>query len=180
MNAPLERYIFIKSTTKGHLGRMVHRYWLDLVEADLLKYRMPDCLNPGMVDVHRMLTYKKAYFLICYDQLHFRICGECMLTDVNGLSTQVHFSIHPKYHGKESYKIGQAGARHIFSMTKKGEQMFTTLIGVIPVVNKLARRWTEKVGYTYKTTLTNVMKCGYADGGSIQDGAVYQLVDGDI
>lgn len=160
------------------MGRWVRKYWQDLIDSDLLKYRIPNLDQPGMVDVYKMLNSKRVRCFLCWDQLESKVCGDCMLTDFNGLSAQVHFSIHPDYKGKESYKIGKAGARYLFSAMKDGKPTLTTLIGALPVVNRLAIKWTEKVGFTYKTTLTNAFKCSYASP-ETQDAAIYQLTSKD-
>ena len=179
-HGPLERFIFMRSIVEGQLGELILKYWSDILDADLLKYRMPDLEYPHMGNVQTMIQSDRVWCFACFDQLEKRICADCMLTDFTGKAVQVHFSVHPDYIGKNSVMIGKTGVRYLFSLEKEGDPVFTTLIGIMPVVNRLAIRWTERVGYTYKTTLTNMLKCCYDTEEKIQDGAVYQITKGDI
>lgn len=125
----------------------VEEYWQVLYMHDLLKHRLCDKVDPTWQDVYVMLCTRHVYYMVLEDN----IVGEFMMDYLAGKMFAVHFSFHPTaLRLKEKIRLG----RHVCMLvlnTWKDEydsRYASTLIGLIPVQNRPAIKFAEKVGFT--------------------------------
>jgi hypothetical protein len=170
-----QRYVLVPAKAT----KAVKNYWFDLYRADLLKYRLCDVKNPLLKDVKEMIDSPSTICFYCFDFREERVCGEVMLNNWTGALSQVHFSIHPDYKGQKAVDIARSGAEQLFNIVLPTGKRCKTLVGMLPVTNRLAIALTRKVGYVFKTILTNCFLLSYADD-AIVDGYVTQLTEEDL
>ena len=125
----------------------VEEYWQVLYMHDLLKHRLCDKVDPTWQEVYVMLCTRHVYYMVLEDN----IVGEFMLDYLAGKMFAAHFSFHPTaLRLKEKIRLG----RHVCMLvlnTWKDEydsRYASTLIGLVPVQNKPAIKFAEKVGFT--------------------------------
>lgn len=173
-----ERYHFVECTTLRNT--FVEEYWEALLRSGRLRWRFPEVRNPTLKDVADLIGFPYARTFLAYDALFDRVAGETTVERLNGLSTMVHLSIHPSYYGDDAVEMARAGARFLFSnLTHPEGRNLTTLIGLIPESNRLAQRFTEKVGYERKTILTNAFILANNDN-KLDNGILFQLTSESI
>jgi len=170
LQGPQRYQLFI---TKDFSVPGVEEYWQSLIDHDLLKYRIPEIFNPRLDDVLDMLEKPGQFCFGCVDLAEKRICGECMITGMQGLSAHIHFSVSPGYHGAKAQHMARSGAEQLFNTG------LHSLIGCTPVDNRLAVRFIKKIGYVFKCYLTDVFVLAYADN-KVCDGYISQLTADDL
>lgn len=125
----------------------VEEYWQVLYMYDLLKHRLCDKVDPTWQDVYVMLCTRQVYYMVLEDN----IVGEFMMDYLAGKMFAVHFSFHPTaLRLKEKIRLGQHVCMLVLNTWKDehDSRYASTLIGLIPVQNKPAIKFAEKVGFT--------------------------------
>lgn len=126
----------------------VVQYWQDIVDADLLKYRLPEVENPSMLDVGGMLKRNgnQSFYVVDEDD---NILLESMLTNTQGLIAHIHFSLHPSCNGKKGVEVAMEGLAQYFDLdnTKYEGHKLRCLVGMTPVSNRLAVAFAKRVGF---------------------------------
>ena len=152
----------------------VIQYWQDLLDRDVLKYRIPEVLHPTLSTVQDMLRRMHNSCFVAVDE-NRKIVGECMLDNFQGLCAMVHFSIHPHCYGRKGVQIAVESSKQLFKLRRDNSKIpyVQTLLGVTPVSNKLATRFIQKVGFKKVHTLRNAFWLAYNK--SYDDGLVTVL-----
>ena len=125
----------------------VEEYWQVLYMYDLLKHRLCDKVDPTWQDVYVMLCTRDVYYMVLED----KIVGEFALDYLSGKMFAAHFSFHPTELGlREKIRIGRHACMLALHTWKEedGSRYVSTLVGLIPVQNKPAIKFAEKVGFT--------------------------------
>lgn len=123
-------------------------YWKKIIERDLLKFRLPDVVDPTIKDVMEMskIPSNICYYLV--DPLSKIIVAEAMLNGVQGLCAYLHFSFNPDFHGVEAVRIANIALSHIFEIRHKvSDRQLRTLIGMTPLSNRLAIKFLHKLKF---------------------------------
>lgn len=139
---------FFLSHVKDFSDYRVVNFWKDMKTSGLLRSRMIEVAEPSLRDVEEMLADKTNACFVMWDAEKGKIAAETMLNNFRGLAAQVHFSIHPIYHGPIAVQIAREGAEQHFNL--KSEQTgdcLTTLIGLTPADNRLAIKFIKRVGF---------------------------------
>jgi hypothetical protein len=133
-------------------------YWKTLQHKGLLKYRINEVPNPTLRDVREMVEDKENNMcFVMWDPMKKRVCADTMLNNFRGLCAQVHFSIHPDYHGREAIRICKEGAEQHFGLVaNESGQRLTTLVGLTPANNRLAVKLIQKVGFKIVDVIENL------------------------
>jgi RimJ/RimL family protein N-acetyltransferase len=173
---PLYNFQFVPvDLDNAAMRHFVFRYWKDLKQHNLLRYRVPEIQNPDLDVVSSMLNNKKLWNYICWDNDNDTVIGEVMLSNYCGKAAQAHFSLHPSVFGrKRSVEIGRRGLDYIFQLKFDGEFAVNNVLGLLPVCNTLAIRWSKVVGFQEVGILKDAVVCHYADP-VIQDVVVSQI-----
>lgn len=149
MHTPMQtanRYLLV-AVYNVHYEDLV-KYWADLTDKGMHKARMPEVRDPTVDDFLDMIYNPANINFLLFDGIEGRWCAETMLNNVQGLCAQVHFSIHPQYHGPQAIAIAKAGAEQLFQLQcSQSKQPLRTLIGMTPQNNSLALRLIKKVGF---------------------------------
>ena len=153
-------------------------YWEELIEADLLRYRLPETKDPTMGDVEKMVNNETVKCFSIFDMEERRISGEFMLDHFQGLTAQVHFSIHPEYRGAEAIRMCRSAIQQFFSLkSPEGGPYRTALVGLTPESNRLAIRFLKKCGFFTKTSLTGAFLVQYKNkNGTVQSGILSEVI----
>lgn len=133
---------------KGVHAHKVQAYWQTLYMHDLLKYRMCDIVEPTWSDVFAMLCTKgdSVFYMMKDDE----IAGEFTLDFLSGKMFAVHFSFHPTlFSTREKVHYGRIACLTTLDnwKTEDGERYVSTIVGLIPVQNRAAIKFAEKVGF---------------------------------
>lgn len=125
----------------------VEEYWQVLYMHDLLKHRLCDKVDPTWQDVYVMLCTRDVYYMVLED----KIVGEFSLDYLSGKMFAAHFSFHPTELGlRKKIRVGRQACMLALHAWKKddGSRYVSTLVGLIPVQNRAAIKFAEKVGFT--------------------------------
>ena len=126
----------------------VEEYWRDVKDNGLLKYRLPDVLNPTVKSAMDMVVrmYRSCFAVLSSEK---KMVGECTLENFQGQCAMVHFSMHPSQRGK-AVQVAKEAAEQLFLLKRSTDPdvpYVSSLIGLTPVSNKLAVRFIKAVGY---------------------------------
>ena len=125
----------------------VEEYWQVLYMHDLLKHRLCDKVDPTWQDVYVMLCTRDVYYMVLED----KIVGEFALDYLSGKMIAAHFSLHPtELCLRKKIRVGRHACMLALRTWKKddGSRYVSTLVGLIPVQNRAAIKFAEKVGFT--------------------------------
>jgi hypothetical protein len=145
-------------------AKKIGKYFGDLVEADLLKYRIPEVKNPTVETAIKMIANKRSHNFFMQDTNTGDFVGEFMTADFRGLAAAIHFSTHPSLWGRNSIAAAKAAIDWLFSLTSQkpySRPYVKTLIGLTPVSNRLAVRFLKKVGFEIKTIIPDSYYLAY-------------------
>lgn len=130
----------------------VRHYWMSLVAADTLKYRLCSNLNPGWRDVLGDLKANGKNMYVIYNIQDREIVAEFELFNYNGDSCQIHFSTLPELGLKKIVEVCRFAAKEMLSKWKKQGSIaevpyLHTIVGMTPTSNRAACITVLKIGY---------------------------------
>jgi len=135
----------------------VREYWEDVKAKDLLKYRIPETLNPTVNDAMEMVVRMRQSTFAVLDSTG-RMIGECMLENFQGLCAMSHFSVRPEAQGSTAVAMAKSTISQLFSLkrsTDKTLPYIESLLGLTPLSNKLALRFARNIGYRKLCVIPN-------------------------
>ena len=142
---------------------VIERYWKDLLENDLLRYRLCDLKGPKIEDAMTLTAQFLQYFLV--DPADSRIRAEFVLNNFTGKAAQVHFSMHPDNTPQRSLHLARRVTDQVLNewtpVDKPDEPFLYSLFGLTPVDNRAACAFVQRVGFR---------KLGVLPGGQLSGG----------
>lgn len=151
--------VIVSSTDKVPKALFVE-YWNSIIDADLLKLRLCDVVNPTIADAYKA-AIPGSYMV--YDKEEERIVAEFLLNGFIGKACQVHFSMRPSNSPQQSMKLAREITSSVLNewKTVDGEPYLMSLYGLTPVCNRAACAFVRRVGFK---------KIGILPGGQWTDG----------
>lgn len=123
-------------------------YWREVMEAGLLKFRLPDVVDPTIEDVAEMVKYKSNISYYLRDSRTGYVYTECMLNNMQGLSAYMHFSMNPKFKGAAGLAFAEFTLGEMFKLQHDvSGRTLRTFIGLTPITNRLAIRFLHKLKF---------------------------------
>lgn len=173
-----ERYAIVQITDLLQFAP-VFEYWQRQITHGLLKYRLPDVLNPTMQDVREMIASPGNICFIVWDTEERTVAGEAMLNNFFGGTALMHFSVDPDYRKETALHMAREGLRQIFSLQFSGRHAsLLSITGITPVTNRLSVNFLQKIGFSVKGRVDDsFILANY--GGKAVDGVLLQLKRGD-
>jgi hypothetical protein len=125
-------------------------YWMDLHEADLLKYRWSDMEDPKPIDIiDYTRTTPHMYNIV--DTATGLVIADFSLGPFTGKAAQVHFSLHPASPPSFNVYLASVVSDKILyqwnDIHNLEESFVDTLFGITPVKNRVACIFIRKAGF---------------------------------
>lgn len=126
------------------IQKLVSDYFAALQTHHLLKRCLHDVVIESFQDFIEALSISIIFLII--DPATQRACGHVTLNGRYGNVMMSHFSILPKYWGKQSHIIGKEALVQIAQLkTEDGSLYVSQLMGATPLSNPLAIKFSQKV-----------------------------------
>lgn len=140
-------------------------YWLDLVKADLLRYRLCDYKEPSWHDAMGMSSTNPYTMFYIVDPADTRIRAEFLLNNFMAKAAQVHFSMHPDNTPQRSLHLARRVTTEVLDRwtvaADSKEPYLYSMYGLTPVDNRAACAFVQRTGFK---------KLGILPGGQMSNG----------
>ena len=138
--------------------KLVVDYWQLLIDHDLIRYRLCDCVEPNIQTVMQMLysTLGQTMFMV-FDDSRSELRAEFALTNFTGKAAMVHFSMHPDNTPQQSLRYARVVTDQILNVWSERDDpdapYLYSLYGLTPVTNRAACAFVKRVGFKQIGTL---------------------------
>lgn len=133
-------------------------YWQRLIDHDLLRLRLCDCVDPDVQTVMQMLysALGQTMYMV-YDNDLKELRAEFALTNFTGKAAMVHFSMHPDNPPQQSMHYARAVTDQVLNEWHERDNpsvpFLYSLYGLTPVTNRAACAFVRRVGFKKVGTL---------------------------